>query len=461
MSLKVRILVVDDERLLLDALVDALEMKGYEVVGENCPEKALELIRSWQPDAAIFDYKMPKMNGVELAKQMLEILPDLPILLLSGYGTIRRAVHAIREGVYDYLAKPFDISEIETILARALDQKHQRQQYLQLAEAVGQVCVHEGIVGRGAAIQGVLKAVNAVADTDSIVSITGETGTGKELIAKAIHAAGGRKEKPFITVDCAAIPENLIESELFGHSKGSFTGAYKDKPGKVEVASDGTIFLDEIGELPLSLQKKFLRLLQEKTFTRVGEARHRDCEARIVTATNRCLASEVENKTFREDLYYRLKVIEIKAPPLSERLEDVPDLVSHYIPLLNKRLNRKVSGISPRVMTLLQSYSWPGNIRELVNTFEQVMTFNDCKVLDIDHFPESMRSIVAPNLPAGTYSEYKERILEDAGLAYFRALLIHFHGNVTRVSTHAKVDRRHLHRLIQKWGLEVSHYRNR
>lgn len=454
-----RILIVDDEASLLEALVDALEMKGFEVVGESCPEKALARLRLWPPDAAIFDYKMPKMNGVELSRQAFKIIPDLPILLLSGYGTIREAVHAVREGIYDYLAKPFDVNEIETVLARALDHKKQRQDYLSLAEAMGRGGDYEGIVGQGAKIQRVLEAVKAVADTDSTVCITGESGTGKELVARAIHAAGGRHEKPFVTVDCAAIPDTLLESELFGHGRGAFTGAHKDRAGNFEVAANGTIFLDEVGEIPLLLQQKLLRILQEKTFVRVGETRERTCDARIVAATNRCLAKEVESGRFRKDLYYRLKVIEISVPPLRERLEDVPLIVSHYLPRLNKRLNRKVEAVAPEAMALLQSYPWPGNVRELIHTFEQTMTFNDCQKLEAHHFPALLRSSAEPVMPAGNYADHKERVIEDAGKAYFNALLIHYQGNVTRVAKHAAVDRRHLHRLLQKWELNPALYR--
>lgn len=459
-SLDVRILVVDDDLSLLEALVDALKIRGYKVVGESCPEKGLARIGSWQPDVAIFDFKMPKMDGVELSRQVLEILPDLPILLLSGFATIGGAVQAIKEGVYDYLAKPFDVTEIETVVTRALDHKKQRLGYLQLAEAMGRSGEHEGIVGRGAGIKKVLTSVKMVADTDSIVLITGESGTGKELVARAVHAAGVRQDKPFITVDCAVIPDTLLESEMFGHTKGSFTGAHKDRAGKFEVASDGTIFLDEIGEIPLFLQKKLLRILQEKTFSRVGETRDRVCKARIVTATNRSLAHEVKEGRFREDLYYRLKVIEIHVPPLRERLEDVPLLLRHYLPLLNKRLNRNMTTVADDAMKILQNYTWPGNVRELINTLEQVMTFSDCKVLEVHHLPENLYSLVDPRLPMEIYAEFKERGIEVAGKAYFKALLIHYRGNVSRIAKHAEVDRRHLHRLLQKWELDATQFRN-
>jgi len=454
-----RILVVDDERHLLTALVTALESMGYEAIGELKQSDALSRIASWQPDAAIFDLNMPGINGVELAVQALVIMPDLPVILLTGFGSIDSSVQAMRAGAFDYLTKPFDLNSIDFTLQKALDHHNQRRRFRLLAEATGRSGEFSGIIGQSPAITKVLDSVQAVADTDSTVLITGESGTGKEVISHAIHAGGTRSEKPFITVDCATIPDTLIESELFGHARGAFTGAHKDRAGHVEAAADGTVFLDEIGEIPLGMQKKLLRFLEEKTFVRVGETRRRVAQARIVAATNRNLLQEVQAGRFREDLYYRLKVIEIRIPPLRERSADILPLVEWYLSRLNRKLNRKISGISPAAMKLLSDYQWPGNVRELVNLLEQVMTFHNPEILDVKHLPASLQVFTA-TLPSQTFSELKEQVLEEAGRTYFQSLMIHFHGNVTKVADYAGINRRHIHRLLHIWGIDPSSFRS-
>ncbi len=459
-ALRPRVLVVDDDRALLEALVKALESMGYEALGESEPARGLAIIDSLEPEAAIFDLRMPGMDGVELLRRALQVQPDLPVLLLSAHGTIETAVQAVREGAYDFLEKPFDLVKVDLTLQKALDHRGQRRRYRLLAETTGRKGEFEGIVGKSVAIRKVAESVAAVADTDSTVLVTGETGTGKELAARAVHSSGERKEKPFVTVDCASIPDSLLESELFGHAKGAFTGAHRERAGYFEAASDGTVFLDEIGEMPLVLQKKLLRILQEKTFSRVGESRHRTTEARIVAATNRNLEAEVKNGVFREDLYYRLKVIEIQIPPLRERSEDVPLLVRHYLGRLNRKLNRNVQGVTPEAMAVFQHYPWPGNIRELVHLLEQVMTFQNPEALDLPHLPPHFRTVSEPTLPAGSYADLKEEVLEEAGLEYFQKLMRHYHGNITRVAEHAGLNRRHLHRLLQKLGLDPSQYRS-
>lgn len=453
-----RILVVDDERPLLDALVTALTSMGYEVNGESRQRNALSSIASWQPDAAIFDLNMPGMSGLELTIEAHKIQPDLPVILLTGFGTIESAVQAMREGAYDYLTKPFDLTVVDLALQKALDHQEQRKRYRLLSEATGRAAHFEGAVGKSESFANVLDSVKAVASTDSTVLITGESGTGKEVISHAIHSAGSRNEKPFITVDCASIPDTLIESELFGHTKGSFTGAHKDREGQIEAAADGTVFLDEIGEIPLGLQKKLLRLLEEKSFQRVGETRRRVTEARIVAATNRDLALEVKEGRFREDLYYRLKVIEICIPPLRERSEDIPLLVDCYLNRLNRKLNRKISSVSPAAMKCLCNYQWPGNVRQLVNLLEQVMTFHNPEILDVTHLPKSLQ-IVSSILPTETYAELKERVLLETGRSYFGSLLSYFQGNITKVADYSGINRRHIHRLLISWGINSSSYR--
>jgi DNA-binding NtrC family response regulator len=459
-ALRPRILVVDDDRALLEALVQALKSMGYEPLGELDPLQGLTRVESWDPDAAIFDLRMPGMDGVELMRRALQLQPELPVLLLTAHGTVETAVHAVRDGAYDFLEKPFDLTKIELLLQKALALRGQRQRYRLLAETTGRKGEYRELVGESPAIRKVLAAVAAVAETDSTVLVTGESGTGKELVARAVHAAGARQAKPFVTVDCASIPDTLLESELFGHAKGAFTGAHGERAGYFEAAADGTVFLDEIGEIPQLLQKKLLRILQEKTFTRVGETRPRSTEARIVAATNRDLDTAVKIGGFREDLFYRLRVIEIPVPPLRDRQEDVPLLVNHYLGRLNRKLNRQVRGVSPAAMALLRGYPWPGNIRELVHLLEQIMTFHNPKTLDVGHLPQRFRGQALPALPPESYAELKEQLLDTAGLAYFQKLLAHYRGNVTRVAEHAGLNRRHLSRLLQNLGLDAARFRN-
>jgi DNA-binding NtrC family response regulator len=456
---RARILAVDDERPLLEALVQALESMGYEVRGEDNPAQALALAGSWEPDVVIVDQQMPKLDGLELTRKIHEIDPELPVIMLTGYGSIQNAVQAMRESVYDYLTKPFDLAEVEMTIRRALSFQQQQKKYRSLAQATGRETELQGIVGESAAIRKVHEAILAVAATDSTVLVTGESGTGKELVARAIHGAGPRQERPFMVVDCSAIPDNLLESELFGHARGSFTGAFKEKTGYFEAVADGTIFLDEIGEIPLPLQAKLLRVLEEKSFVRVGDTRRRRAEGRVVAATNRDLAEEVEAGCFRKDLFYRLNVVEIHLPPLRERSSDVPLLLEHYLKHLNRRLNRSTAGISPAAIELLKAYSWPGNIRELVHLLEQVLTFHAPPEVEPRHLPPHIQTQRSIPLPRMTYEELKDDLLEENGRIYFTTLLEHYHGSVTLVAKHSGLNRRHIHRLLTKWGIDPARFR--
>jgi len=459
-TLQPRILVVDDDQALLTALIQALQQMGYEALGETNPLPGLSRVETWNPDAAIFDLRMPGMDGVELLRRALQVQPELPVLLLTAHGTIETAVRAVRDGAYDFLEKPFDLTKIDLILRKAVNHRGQLRRYRSLVETTVRKGEFVGIVGQSASIRKVLDAVAAVAATDSTVLISGESGTGKELVARAIHSSGTRQEKPFVTVDCAAIPDSLLESELFGHVRGAFTGAHRERAGFFEAAADGTVFLDEIGEIPHVLQKKLLRILQEKTYTRVGETRQHTTEARIVAATNRTLENEVSQGNFREDLFYRLKVIEIRVPALRERAEDVPLLVEHYLGRLNRRLHRDVKEVTSDAMALLQGYSWPGNIRELIHLLEQVMTFHQQETIAVAQLQPYLQRAALPALPPETYADLKEKLLAEEGLDYFQKLLRHYHGNATRVAAHAGLNRRHLTRLLQKLHLDPALFRH-
>lgn len=455
-----RILVVDDDARLLEALVKALRSMGYDAAGESDPRAGLERVRTWAPDAVITDMKMPALSGVDLAEQALAFQPDLPVLVLTGFGTIRSAVDAMRRGVYDYLTKPFDLDEVDLALRKALERRDLRRENRILAEALGRAGESEGLVGAGSALRELRGRIAAVASTDSTVLVTGESGTGKELVARAIHASGPRRGRPFVTVDCAALPGALLESELFGHARGSFTGAHRERTGYFEVASDGTVFLDEIGELELALQKKLLRVLEGRTFARVGESQQRPTQARVVAATNRDLDAEVAAGRFREDLFYRLQVVEIHVPPLRERTEDLPLLVAHHLERLNRRLNRRVKRVAAPAMERLRAYTWPGNVRELVNLLESILTFHDVQTVEEKDLPPHLGEGLPSGPLPGTYPELKARVLDAAGRSYMESLLVHYRGNVSRVAEHAGLDRRHIHRLLSALGLDPNAFRS-
>lgn len=454
-----RILVLDDDPKVLGALVDTLVSMGYEAKGVSEPVEALGCLRSWGPEVLISDLKMPVMNGMEVARKAHEIIEDLPVIILTGYGTIESAVQSMRSGVYDYLLKPFEFDEVDLTLQRAIDHIRCKRRSSILAESMGRTGEFKGIVGESASVRTLLNTIGTVASTDSTVLVVGESGTGKELVARAIHTAGPRSRKPFVTVDCAAMSESLLESELFGHARGAFTGAHRDKPGFFEVAIDGTIFLDEIGEISLSMQKKLLRVLEEKAFWRIGETHRRTTAARVVAATNRDLKEEMEKGRFREDLYYRLNVITVNVPALRDRSEDVPLLVRHYLEFFARKLSRRVKGISSEAMGALQCYGWPGNIRELVHLLEQMITFHDVETLGVEHLPAHLHEGYLEAIPDMSYEDLKKQAVEAAGHRYFKTLLRHYQGNVTRVAEHAGSDRRNIHRLLAKLNIDPNTFR--
>jgi len=455
-----RILLVDDDEKLLQALEKALLAMGYEVYAERRAARALGKATEWGPDVAVVDLKMPAMDGLELGQALLERIPGLPIVVLTGYGTIRGAVEALRKGMFDYLTKPFDLDEVDLTLRRAVEQGRLRRQNQGLSQALARSGPWDDLVGRSRAMEEVMRAVEIAASTDSTVLVTGETGTGKELVARALHRRGSRRDEPFVTVDCAGIHGSLLESELFGHIRGAFTGAHRDRPGYFEVAAQGTVFLDEIGELELPLQKKLLRVLESRTFSRVGETRERISRARVVAATNRDLEAEVGAGRFRSDLYYRLGVIQIRIPPLRERPEDVAPLVEHHLPRLARRLGRRTQGITPRALAVLEGYAWPGNVRELVNLLEHALVFHDPPTLDLEHLPPGLRQGDGTPEPSPlTYTEVKSRAVEEATRRYLVGLLQRYRGNVSRVAKHAGLNRRHVHRLLNSLGLDLSAYR--
>lgn len=360
------ILVADDEENVRVLLKEVLSDDGYRVLLAKNGEEAVDIIKKENADCVLLDVRMPVMDGMETFLKIKEIDSNLPVIFITAYGSSDVAINAMKQGAYDYLTKPFNIDEIKIKVNKAIElreitERHSKEK--QKFSFTGE----ELMVGESPKIQEVYKEIGRIADTDATVLIRGESGTGKELVAKAIHTNSNRKDKPYVVVNCAAIPESLLESELFGHEKGSFTDAVSRRIGKIEEAQNGTIFLDEIGDMSLSLQSKLLRVLQEKTFSRVGSNDTIQSEARIIAATNRDLENLVKTNAFREDLYYRLNVVTIFVPPLRDRKDDIPLLTSYFIAKYSKKYNKQVSGITPEVMDIFIEYDWPGNVRELEN----------------------------------------------------------------------------------------------
>jgi DNA-binding NtrC family response regulator len=385
--MKETILVIDDEDVIRKALDKFLRGQGYHVLLASDGEKGLQLIQSENVDAVIVDLQMPKVSGMEVVKKIQETKPDVVRVVMTAHGTIPSAIEAIKSGAYHYLTKPFELDEIEELLHKAMDYRRLQRENSQLKKQLKDKYKFDNIVGESEAIMNVFQLVEKVANTDSTILITGESGTGKELVARAIHYNSGRSERPMITVNCAAIPENLLESELFGHVKGAFTGAVTTKAGRFEMAHGGSIFLDEIGDMSLKLQVKLLRVLQERKFEPVGATRPKEVDVRIITATNRDLEKMVAEGHFREDLYYRLHVIPIHLPALRDRLSDLPRLLDHFIRKGNKSHQKNVTGFSQEAMKVCEQHEWPGNVRELENLVERLVILKGQGSVTIDDLP--------------------------------------------------------------------------
>jgi two-component system response regulator AtoC len=388
---KKQILVVDDEANLRRVLTAQLARDGYEVHTAPDGDAGLAILREHHIDLVITDLRMPKMDGLELLRQALRTDPELPVVILTAHGTVDNAVEALKTGAFDYITKPFDQVEVRTIVRKALRTRDLAGIEATREEASGGAGARFGIIGESDAILGIYAVLERVANMPTTVLITGESGTGKELVARALHENSSRKDRPFIKVNCAAIPKDLMESELFGYERGAFTGAVTSKPGRFELASGGTLFLDEIAEIPVEMQVKLLRVLQESEFERVGGIKTIRVDVRLVAATNRDLKREIAAGTFREDLYYRLNVVPIALPALRERLSDIPLLSRHFVAKFNARLKKNVSGIEPEAMERLLSYGWPGNIRELENVLERAILFCDTQHVRLVDLPIDVR----------------------------------------------------------------------
>ena len=393
--MKSRVLVVDDEESIREFLEIMLRKEGYEVTCAEDGQRALDIIKKKSVDLVISDLQMPNMTGIELLRNVKDQYPDLLFMMITAFGTTETAVEAMKLGAYDYITKPFKIDEVRINIANALRSQNLEVENRTLKKELSKEYSFQNLVGNSETMHRIYELIKRVSQTPTNVLVTGESGTGKEMVAKAIHFNGPLKDRTFVTVNCGAIPESLMESEMFGHKKGSFTGAVADKSGLFEVADGGTLFLDEVGELPLSIQVKLLRAIQERVIRRVGATEDTKVEVRIIAATNRDLEDMVKTGAFRQDLFYRLNVINIKTPSLRERPEDIPSLATHFLKKYNDRLTKQVGGISAEPMEMLKKYDYPGNVRELENIIERTVALEGGATI----LPESLPPFV--NTPSG------------------------------------------------------------
>ena len=454
-----KILVVDDEAKMRRVLQMMLEENGCQVDLAEGAEKALSRMKEVTFSLIITDMKMPGMSGLQLLKEIKKLDEGIPVVVMTAYGTIPTAIEAMKAGAHDYVLKPFDMEEMKTVVEKALEREKllRRSQYLQ--EEMEAKYQFDNIVGESSKMKEVFRLISQVAPTKSTVLVSGESGTGKELIARSVHHRSPREDQPFVVVNCAALSENLLESELFGHLKGAFTGAHRDRRGRFTLADGGSIFLDEIGAMSPGLQAKILRVLQEKEFEPVGGTRSIQVDVRIIAATNQDLKMAVEEGSFREDLYYRLNVVPIHLPPLRERKEDIPLLAYHFLRRYSQELTKGVSEISPEALELMLEYNWPGNIRELENAIERAMVLSKGNTLSVETLPLVSSSQEAEvgdeNI---SYQEAKKAVLESFERRFFTRILKEAGGNVSQAARQAQIDRKNLYQKMKELRLNPKDY---
>jgi two-component system response regulator AtoC len=449
----VKILVVDDEFGLRHALSRILGAEGHEVVVAEDGASALQTINGAAPDLVLCDVRMPGMNGLEFLERYRATEVGGLVIMMSAYEDDEGVIEAMRRGAYDFIAKPFRADQLLLTIRKAVERERLRQTVEQLQEELSALRAPSGIVGRGTSMQQVLAVAGKVARHPSTVLVTGESGTGKELVARYVHANSPRASETLVAVNCGAIPENLLESELFGHAKGAFTGATAEKRGLFEEADGGTLFLDEIGELPAPLQVKLLRALQEGEIRRVGDNNSRAVDVRLVAATARDLEAEVATGRFRADLYYRINVVRLHLPPLRDRREDIPELVRHFMQLYGRRLALSVTSVSPAAMRLLMEYAWPGNVRELENVIERALVLAEGPQIEPDQLPAAIRSpsVAAPARGELDLSIKRQTAALERGL--IRDALARTGGNRTRAAKLLELSHRALLYKIREYGL--------
>ncbi len=436
-----RLLIIEDDSSTAAALQKVLQGEGYAVDVAGRGDTGLAQARQERYDLVITDLRLPGLNGLELVKELHTAKPKLPIIMMTAHGTTETAIEATKLGAFDYRVKPFEAEDLLAVVAPAVAHARRMSEPVELGEAGS---ARAALVGRSRAMQNLYKEIGRVASTPATVLIQGETGTGKELVARALYQHGDRADRPFVAVNCAAIPETLLESELFGHERGAFTGAQYRRKGKVEAADGGTLFLDEIGNIDVKTQMDLLRVIETKQFTRVGGSDVVRSDFRIICATNRDLERAVKEGTFREDLYYRLNVFTIELPPLRARRGDIARLAHYFLEKYARAMSKKVTGFTPEAMYALKAYDWPGNVRELENAVERAMVVTNCPMIDREHLP----------LPAGGGATAEGKRLEDMERRHIEQILKETGWNISRSASVLDIDRVTLYHKIEKYGLK-------
>ncbi|MFQ5722875.1 MAG: sigma-54-dependent transcriptional regulator [Terriglobia bacterium] len=451
-----RILVADDEKEILVSCRKIFERAGYEVGTAAEGTQALELLKAERYDLFLVDLKMPGRSGMEILSLARALDPALMIIMITAYATLETAVEAVKRGAFDYLAKPFTADQLRLAAERALRHKRLLEENLNLREQLASNLGFDRILGTSEAMQKVYGTLQKVMRSDANILLQGETGTGKELVARTIHAHSFRRDNPFVAVDCAALPENLLESEVFGHEKGAFTGADRASRGLLELAHTGTLFLDEIGELSPALQAKLLRTLQERELRRLGGEKTIPVDIRVIAATNRDLRAAIANKEFREELYYRLNVINVPLPALRERREDLPLLANHFLKQFRHQYRRVATSLSPEVTKLFLSYDWPGNIRELQNVLQHALLVAEEECVRLSDLPDYLQAAFPQEL---SFRTLRQKQAEGVEKPFLVELLRKHRGNVSEAAAEARMTRKMIYRLAKRFDIDLDQFR--
>ncbi len=450
------ILVIDDDEAVLQSCETILEDAGHEVQLASTPQVGLEMLRQQSFDLALIDYKLPGMTGLEVLERAAKLAPDLVMIVFTGYGTFESAVEAVKKGAFNYITKPFTASQLIGEVTKGLEHRRRLGGGASDVQTLQQCCALHQIVGHSESLRKVLATVAKLAPCDTNVLVTGPSGTGKELIARALHANSPRRDRPFVPVDCAALPANLLESELFGHEKGAFTGASQAKRGLLEAANGGTVFFDEIGEMTTELQAKLLRVLQERAFRRLGGERLLTVDVRVIACTNRDLEAEARQDRFRQDLLYRLNVVSISLPPLRERAGDVAILTQHFVQTFAPAADKGRVQVSPDALQALEQYDWPGNVRELRNVIERAVVLCEDNIIRLRDLPELLREQGAPiSQPGPGYKAIREQWVDLQGKQYLTALLRRHKGNISAAAREAQISRKSFYELMRRFEISL------
>ncbi len=459
-----RILVIDDEMIVCESCKRILEEEGYEVETALSGKEAFEKMKENTFDIVITDLKMPGIDGMEVLRTFRKDYPDAIIIMITGFSTVDTAVEAMKLGAFDYIPKPFTPDEVSVVVRKAVEKKSLMQENIYLRQELQEKYGFPNLVGKSKKMQEIYRIIVKVASTESTVLIYGQSGTGKELIARAIHFNSPRREKQFVPVDCAVLSENLLESELFGHVRGSFTGAITTKPGLFEVADGGTVFLDEVGNISMAIQAKLLRVLQEREFTPVGGTKAKKVDIRLIAATNKDLEKMIKEETFREDLYYRLNIVPIYLPSLKERLEDIPLLAVHFLKKYGEEMGKGIKGFTPEAMEKLMKYPWPGNVRELENIIERTVVMLDEDMVRVEHLilpGRQEKEAIKDQIPTTSdelkeiKKQIREKAVEEIERAFVMNALERHHWNVTRAAEEVGMLRPNFQALMRKFNLRV------